>query len=254
MKNENEGTEFPRNDFSLNQFSRTEILLGKDAMKKLAASRVAVFGIGGVGGFAVEALIRSGVGALDLIDSDRISLTNLNRQIAATQKTIGLYKVDVAKNRCMEINPDAEIRTYRIFFSDETKNQLDFEKFDYIIDAIDTVSAKIVLVQEAKKYGKKIISSMGAGNKLDATKFAVADISKTSVCPLARVMRHELKKRGISSLKVVFSTEKPVRPDYSGCAETKGSCGRPAPGSTSFVPSAAGLILAGEVIRELSAE
>ncbi|MBQ1555641.1 MAG: tRNA threonylcarbamoyladenosine dehydratase, partial [Clostridia bacterium] len=190
-------------------FSRTQLLLGKDAMETLAASRVAVFGVGGVGGFAVEALARSGVGTLDLIDSDTVSLTNLNRQIIATRRTVGQYKTDVAAARIHEINPDAVVHTHRVFYTPETAGQFDFSQYDYIVDAIDTVTGKIALVLQAQAAGTPIISSMGAGNKLDPTAFRVADIYQTSVCPLARVMRQELKKRGVKHLKVVYSQEPP---------------------------------------------
>lgn len=196
----------------LNQFSRTELLLGHDNMEKLKNARVAVFGIGGVGGFTVEALARSGVGTLDLIDDDRVCLTNINRQIIATRKTIGQYKVDAAKERILDINPDAVVNTYKTFFMPDTADAFDFSVYDYVVDAIDTVTGKIMLVEAAQKAGTPIISSMGAGNKLDPTAFEVADIYKTSVCPLAKVMRRELKKRGIRKLKVVYSKEKALTP------------------------------------------
>lgn len=237
----------------LNQFSRTELMLGKAAMDKLKKSRVAVFGIGGVGGHAAEALVRSGIGAIDLIDNDTVSLTNLNRQIIATHKTVGKYKVDVAKDRFEDINPECEINTYKVFYMPETSHEFDFNSYDYIIDAIDTVTGKIAIIENAEKAGIPVISSMGAGNKLDPTAFEVADIYKTSVCPLAKVMRYELKKRGIKKLKVIYSKEKPVQlpDDVSDDAlkEVKGN-GR-APGSNAFVPSVAGLIIAGEVIKDL---
>lgn len=235
----------------MNQFSRSELIFGKDGIEKLSRSNVAVFGIGGVGGYAVEALARGGVGSFDLIDSDTVALTNINRQIIATHKTIGLYKVDIAKDRILEINPLAKVRTHKIFFTAETKGAFDFSSYDYIIDAIDTVAGKIALAEEAQKAGTKIISCMGAGNKLDATRLEVADIYKTSVCPLARAMRKALKERGIKKLKVVYSKEEPVKITYGSSPETKGNAGRPAPGSTSFVPPAAGLIIAGEVIKDL---
>ncbi|MGN0489588.1 MAG: ThiF family adenylyltransferase [Ruminococcus sp.] len=233
----------------INQFSRTELLLGKESMGKIFNSKVAVFGLGGVGGHAVEALVRSGVGTVDIIDNDTVSLTNINRQLFATHKTIGKYKVDVAKERLLEINPQVTVNTYNTFYTPETANEFDFKNYDYIIDAIDTVSGKIQLVVQAQKSGTPIISSMGAGNKLDPTAFQVCDIYKTSVCPLARVMRSELKKRGIKKLKVVYSQEQPITPKYIS-EELKGN--RPAPGSTAFVPSVAGLIIAGEVIKDLS--
>ena len=248
----------------LNQFSRTELLLGHDNMEKLKNARVAVFGIGGVGGFTVEALARSGVGTLDLIDDDKVCLTNINRQIIATRKTIGQYKVDAAKERVLDINPDAVVNTYKTFFVPETADEFDFAAYDYVVDAIDTVTGKIMLVEAAQKAGTPIISSMGAGNKLDPTAFEVADIYKTSVCPLAKVMRRELKKRGIKKLKVVYSKEKALTP----IDETENSCRshcicppgsartctqrRQIPGSTAFVPSVVGLIIAGEVIKDLT--
>lgn len=233
----------------LNRFSRTELLLGKEAMEKLASSRVAVFGVGGVGGYAVEALARSGVGNLDLIDNDRFCLTNINRQIYATCKTVGEYKVDAAAERIADINPEAVVRTYKTFFMPKTADEFDFSEFDYVIDAIDTVTGKIELIMRAQAAGTPIISSMGAGNKLDPTAFEVADIYKTSVCPLARVMRTELKRRGVKALKVVYSKEKPLTPLES--EELSGSR-RQIPGSTAFVPSAVGLIIAGEVIKDLT--
>ena len=235
----------------LNQFSRTELLFGKEAMEKLAASRVAVFGVGGVGGYAVEALARSGVGSLDLIDDDKVCLTNINRQIYATRKTVGKYKVDVAAERIADINPDAVVKTYKTFFMPETADSFDFSQFDYVIDAIDTVTGKIELVMRAQAAGTPMISSMGAGNKLDPTAFEVADIYKTSVCPLARVMRTELKRRGVKKLKVVYSKEKPLTPIES--EEQRGETSRrQVPGSTAFVPSTVGLIIAGEVIKDIT--
>lgn len=231
----------------LNQFSRTELLFGEEAIKKLSKSRVAVFGIGGVGGYAVEALARSGVGSLDLIDSDKVCLTNLNRQIIATHKTIGRYKVDAAAERIALINPEAKVRTYKLFYLPETETLFNFSEYDYIIDAIDTVAGKIALAVNAQKADTPIISSMGAGNKLDPTAFEVADIYKTSVCPLARVMRRELKKRGINKLKTVYSKEPAITPLESKEESTK----RQTPGSNAFVPSVAGLIIAGEVIKDL---
>ncbi|MCH5251197.1 MAG: tRNA threonylcarbamoyladenosine dehydratase [Lachnospiraceae bacterium] len=247
----------------LTQFSRTELLLGKEAMEKLAAARVAVFGIGGVGGYVCEALVRSGVGAFDLIDDDKVCLTNLNRQIIATHKTIGQYKTEVMKERILEINPDADVRTHQCFFLPENADEFPFDEYDYIIDAVDTVTAKIELVMKAQEKSVPIISSMGAGNKLDGSQFRVADIYKTKVCPLAKVMRRELKKRGIKKLKVVYSEEQPTRPiediaiSYrTNCicppdAEHKCTERRDIPGSTAFVPSVAGLIIAGEVVKDL---
>ena len=247
----------------LNQFSRTELLLGKEAMNKLSSSRVAVFGIGGVGGYTVEALVRSGIGTIDLIDDDKVCLTNINRQIYATRKTVGSYKVDIAKERILEINPNTVVNTYKTFYMPETAEQFDFSSYDYIVDAIDTVTGKIELAVNASAFGTPIISSMGAGNKMDPTAFEVADIYKTSVCPLAKVMRRELKKRGIQRLKVVYSKEIPLSPidDMSiSCKKncicppgTKRKCTqrRQVPGSNSFVPSVVGLIIAGEVIKDL---
>ena len=237
----------------LDQFSRTRLLIGHEGMDKLSKSRVAVFGVGGVGGYAVEALARSGVGALDLIDNDKVCLTNINRQIIATHKSIGQYKVDVAEERIKDINPGCTVRTYKTFYMPDTANQFNFYEYDYVIDAIDTVTGKIELVMQADKCGTPIISSMGAGNKLDPVAFEVADIYKTSVCPLAKVMRRELKKRGIKSLKVVYSKEEPIRPVEDAPEEEREiSQKRDIPGSTAFVPSVAGLIIAGEVIKDLT--
>lgn len=247
----------------LNQFSRTELLFGRDAMEKLAAARVAVFGIGGVGGYTVEALVRSGVGAVDLIDDDKVCLTNINRQLYATRKTVGKYKVDVAAERIAEINPDVTVRTYKTFYVPDTAGQFDFAEYDYVVDAIDTVTGKLALVENAGVAGTPIISSMGAGNKVDPTAFQVADIYKTSVCPLAKVMRRELKKRGIKKLKVVYSKEMPITPldDTANSCRTNCICPpgtarkctqrRQVPGSNAFVPSVVGLIIAGEVIKDL---
>lgn len=247
----------------LNQFSRTELLFGRDAMEKLAAARVAVFGIGGVGGYTVEALVRSGVGAVDLIDDDKVCLTNINRQLYATRKTVGKYKVDVAAERIAEINPDVTVRTYKTFYVPDTAGQFDFAEYDYVVDAIDTVTGKLALVENASIAGTPIISSMGAGNKVDPTAFQVADIYKTSVCPLAKVMRRELKKRGIKKLKVVYSKEMPITPldDTANSCRTNCICPpgtarkctqrRQVPGSNAFVPPAVGLIVAGEVIKDL---
>ena len=239
----------------LNQFSRTELLLGKAAMERLARSRVAVFGIGGVGGYTVEALVRSGVGAIDLIDNDRVSLTNINRQIYATTKTVGKYKVDVAEERIKEINPDVVVHAYKTFYTPETADQFDFTQYDYVVDAIDTVTGKIALVLQAQQAATPIISSMGAGNTLDPASFQVADIYDTSVCPLAKVMRKELSKRGVKSLKVVYSKEKPLEPIAdleTNCREQENTSKRQVPGSIAFVPSVVGLIIAGEVIKDLT--
>ena len=232
----------------IHQFSRTELLLGEEALERLKNARVAVFGVGGVGGYAVEALARSGVGALDLIDNDTVALSNLNRQIIALHSTIGQHKVDVAKARVHDINPDCEVRVYKTFYLPETAEEFNFSVYDYVIDAIDTVKGKLGLAQQAQDAGTPIISSMGAGNKLDPTAFEVADIYKTSVCPLARVMRCECRKRGIKKLKVVYSKEVPVRPKT--VSEETG-VRRDIPGSLAFVPSVAGLILAGEVIKDI---
>lgn len=232
----------------IHQFSRTELLLGEEALERLKKARVAVFGVGGVGGYAVEALARSGVGALDLIDNDTVALSNLNRQIIALHSTIGQHKVDVAKARVHDINLDCEVRVYKTFYLPETAEEFDFSVYDYVIDAIDTVKGKLGLAQQAQDAGTPIISSMGAGNKLDPTAFEVADIYKTSVCPLARVMRCECRKRGIKKLKVVYSKEVPVRPKT--VSEETG-VRRDIPGSLAFVPSVAGLILAGEVIKDI---
>ena len=243
-----------------NQFSRTELLFGKEAMDHLSKCRVAVFGIGGVGGYVCEALARSGVGVLDLIDNDKVCLTNINRQIIATRKTVGKYKTDVMKERILDINPDAEVNTYQCFFLPENASDFPFDKYDYVVDAIDTVTAKIELVMQCREAGVPIISSMGAGNKLDPTQFRVADIYKTQMDPLAKVMRRELKKRGIKKLKVVYSEEKPIKPvedmetgnGTEIISEEPGTGRRAIPGSTAFVPSVAGLIIAGEVIKELT--
>lgn len=232
------------------QFSRTQLLLGEEAMEKLRNARVAVFGIGGVGGYTVEALARSGVGQLDLIDSDTVSVSNINRQILATHSTVGRLKVDVAKDRILDINPNCVVRTYPCFYLPDTADQFDFSAYDYIVDAIDTVTGKLQLVQQAHAAGTPIICSMGTGNKLDPSAFLVADISKTSVCPLARIIRKELKKRGINHVKVVYSQEDALTP--VGAEEEMKLLGkRQIPGSVSFVPGAAGLILAGEVIKDL---
>lgn len=248
----------------LNQFSRTQLLLGQDGMDRLANARVAVFGVGGVGGFTVEALARSGVGAIDLIDDDKVCLTNINRQIIALRSTVGKYKVDVAAERLRDISQNIQVNTYKTFYMPDTAHQFDFSQYDYVVDAIDTITGKLELVMQAHKAGTPIICSMGAGNKLDPTAFRVADIYKTSVDPLARVMRHELRKRGIKKLKVVYSEEPPMRPvdDMASSCRTNCICPpgaarkcterRDIPGSNAFVPSVVGLIIAGEVIKDLS--
>ena len=247
----------------LTQFSRTELLLGKEAMEKLQNSRVAVFGIGGVGGYVCEALARSGVGAFDLIDDDKVCLTNLNRQIIATHKTIGKYKTEVMKERILDINPKADVRIHNCFFLPENADEFSYEDYDYMVDAVDTVTAKIALVMKAQEKHIPIISSMGAGNKLDGSQFRVADIYKTKVCPLAKVMRRELKKRGVKKLKVVYSEEQSIRPmeDMSISCRTHCVCPpgakhkcterRDIPGSVALVPSVAGLIIAGEGVKDL---
>ena len=247
----------------LNQFSRIQLVFGEEAMKKLSSSRVAIFGVGGVGGYTAEALVRSGIGALDLIDDDRICLTNINRQIFATRSTVGQYKVDVARARILDVNPDCQVRIYKTFYMPDTKDEFDFTQYDYIVDAIDTVKGKLELVQNAQEAGTPIISSMGAGNKVEPTPFEVADLFDTSVCPLARVMRYECRRRGIKRLKVVYSKEKPIRPleDMSISCRLHCICPpgtarkctqrRDIPGSVAFVPSVVGLIIAGEVIKDL---
>ncbi|MBP3205890.1 MAG: tRNA threonylcarbamoyladenosine dehydratase [Lachnospiraceae bacterium] len=246
----------------LEQFSRTERLLGREAMEKLSKARVAVFGIGGVGGYVCEALVRSGVGAFDLIDDDKVCLSNLNRQIIATRSTIGQYKVDVMKERILDINPEADVRIHKCFFLPENADSFPFAEYDYVVDAVDTVTAKITLVMKAQEHQVPVISSMGAGNKLDGSLFRVADLYQTNVCPLAKVMRRELKKRGVKRLKVVYSEEQPMRPiedmEESGQngtdpADVQGGqrARRAVPGSVAFVPSVAGLLLAGEVVKDL---
>lgn len=247
----------------LTQFSRTELLLGKEGMERLKNARVAVFGVGGVGGYVCEALVRSGVGSFDLIDDDKVCLTNLNRQIIATRSTVGKYKVDVMKERMLDINPDVQVETYKCFFLPENADDFPFAEYDYVVDAVDTVTAKIELVMKCQSMGVPIISSMGAGNKLDASAFQVADIYKTKMCPLAKVMRRELKKRGIKKLKVVYSEEKPTRPIEDMTISCRTTCicppgaahkcteRRDIPGSVAFVPSVAGLIVAGEVVKDL---
>ena len=244
-------------------FIRTRLLVGDEPLDRLRRARVAVFGIGGVGGYTVEALVRSGVGTLDLIDDNRVCLTNVNRQIFATRKTVGQYKVDVAEERIKEINPNAVVHTYKTFYAPQTADQFDFTQYDYIVDAIDTVTGKLEFIEQAQKAGTPIISSMGAGNKMDASAFEVTDIYKTSVCPLARVMHRELKKRGIKKLKVVYSKEPamtPIEDDSISCKQhcicppgTQRKCTqrRSVPGSNAFVPSVAGLIIGGEVVKDL---
>ena len=250
----------------LNQFSRTELLLGKEAMEKLSKSRVAIFGIGGVGGYVCEALVRSGVEAFDLIDDDKVCLTNLNRQIIATRSTVGKYKTQVMKDRILDINPNADVRIHECFFLPENADDFPWDEYDYIVDAVDTVTAKIALVMKAQEKNIPIISSMGAGNKLDGSQFKVADIYKTKVCPLAKVMRRELKKRGIKKLKVVYSEEQPTRPIEDMSSSCKNHCicppgathkcteRRDIPGSVAFVPSIVGLIIGGEVVKDLAAK
>ncbi len=236
------------------QFSRTRLLLGHEGIDRLRNARVAVFGVGGVGGYAVEALARSGVGAIDLIDNDKVCLSNINRQIIATHDSVGRYKVDVAEERVHDINPGCTVRTYKTFYMPDTASQFDFNEYDYVIDAIDTVTGKLELVMQADRTGTPVISSMGAGNKLDPTAFEVTDLYKTSICPLAKVMRRECKKRGIRSLKVVYSKEVPMRPavDTSTDDVEEHTLRRAIPGSVAFVPSVVGLIIAGEVIKDLT--
>ena len=247
----------------LTQFSRTELLFGKEAMDKLAGSKVAVFGIGGVGGYVCEALVRSGVGAFDLIDDDKVCLTNLNRQIIATRSTVGKYKTDVMRDRMLDINPNVEVEVHKCFFLPENADDFPWDSYDYVVDAVDTVTAKIALVMKCKEKNIPIISSMGAGNKLDGSQFKGADIYKTKVCPLAKVMRRELKKRGVKKLKVVYSEEIPTRPIEDMAISCRNNCicppgaehkcteRRDIPGSVAFVPSVAGLIIAGEVAKDL---
>ena len=248
----------------LNQFSRTQLLLGEEAMNKLKNSRVAVFGVGGVGGYVCEALARSGVGTFDLIDDDKVCLTNLNRQIIATRKTVGKYKVEVMKERILDINPDAKVNIHQCFFLPENADEFSFNEYDYVVDAVDTVTAKIEIIMQAKKKEVPVISSMGAGNKLDPTAFRVADIYKTKVCPLAKVMRRELKKRGVKKLKVVYSEEQPIQPIEDMSISCRANCicppgakhkcteRRAIPGSIAFVPSVVGLIIAGEVVKDIA--
>ena len=229
------------------KFSRTEMLIGAEAVEKLNHSRVAVFGVGGVGGFVVEALARAGVGAIDLIDNDTVSVSNINRQIIALTSTVGRPKTEVMAERILDINPEATVNCINKFVLPENINEFDFETYDYIIDAIDTVSGKLAIIEKAYFLGKPVISSMGTGNKLDPTRFQITDINKTSVCPLARVMRYELKKRGVKKLKVLFSDEEPMKPSE----ESKNEKGKAIPASISFVPSTAGLIIASQVIKDL---
>lgn len=231
----------------MDRFERTELLFGKDGMDKLKNARVAVFGVGGVGGYVVEALARSGIGAIDLIDNDTVNLTNINRQIIATEKTLGRYKVDAAKDRIADINPECEVKTHKVFFLPENANTFDFSVYDYVVDAIDTVTGKKEIILRAKAAGVPVISSMGAGNKLDPSAFKVADIYRTSVCPLAKIMRSICRKNGIDSLKVVYSEETPLK--HKCEIDTDGK--KPVPGSVSFVPPVVGLIIAGEVIKDL---
>lgn len=239
------------------QFSRTELLLGAEAIEKLGNSRVAVFGVGGVGGYVCEALARSGVGAIDLIDDDKVCMSNINRQIIATTKTIGRYKTEVMQERIQDINPDARVITHNCFFLPENASSFPFKEYDYVVDAVDTVTAKIELIMKCKENDVPVISSMGAGNKLDASAFRVADIYNTKVCPLAKVMRRELKKRGVEKLKVVYSEEMPIKPDNNGKEDNtedmdnRSAVRRSIPGSVAFVPSVAGLIIAGEVVKDI---
>ena len=250
----------------INQFSRTEILIGEKAVDKLRNSRVAVFGIGGVGGYVCEALVRSGVGSFDLIDNDRVSLTNINRQIIATHSTLGRYKTEVMKERMTDINPKVSVNIYNCFFLPENAHEFPFENYDYIVDAVDTVTAKIEIIMRAQQFNVPVISAMGAGNKLDPGRFKIADIYDTKVCPLARIMRRELKKRNVKKLKVVYSDEEPLKPENinetadeteqnaeSGNKATLHTSRRATPGSLAFVPSVAGLMIAGEIVKDLTA-
>lgn len=231
------------------EFARTELLFGAEAMEKLAAAKVAIFGVGGVGGYVAEALARSGVGAFDLVDNDDVSITNINRQIIATQATIGRPKVEVMKERILSINPEAQVELHQCFFLPENQQDFDFSQYTYVVDAVDTVTAKIAIILQAKAAGVPVMSSMGAGNKVNPAMFEVADIYKTSVCPLARVMRQAMKKNNVKRLKVVYSKEVPLTPATSD--ESKGTVGRPVPGSTAFAPSVAGLIIASEVVKDI---
>ena len=235
----------------LHRFSREELLIGREGVERLAQARVAVFGIGGVGGYVVEALARSGIGALDLFDGDQVSLTNINRQIIALEGTVGRPKVEVAKERVLQINPDCRVEARQLFFTPENAGEVDFTRYDYVADAIDTVTSKIELLRLCREAGVPAISCMGAGNKLDPTAFRVAPVEQTSVCPLARVMRRELKRLGITGVKAVYSTEEAMTPQTAEAGDCKGTAGRPTPGSMAFVPSVAGLILAGEIVRDL---
>ena len=235
---------------SLNEFSRTQLLFGSEAMERLSKSRVIVFGIGGVGSFVAEALVRSGLGAIDIVDDDKVCLTNLNRQLYALQSTIGRYKVDVAEERIHDINPNCVVTKFQCFFLPETADQFDFSLYDYVVDCIDTVKGKLTIIEMAKSAGVPVISCMGAGNKIEPTQFKIADISQTSVCPLARVMRQELKKRGIKGVKVLFSTE-PARTPIADGSAVEDANKRQIPGSNAFTPSVAGLIIAGEVLKDL---
>lgn len=234
------------------RFSRTELIFGRNAMEKLSKARVAVFGVGGVGGYAVEALARSGIGTLDLIDNDRVAKSNINRQIIALDSTVGMYKTDAAKTRILDINPQCIVNTFNIFFMPETSSIFDFSLYDYVIDAIDTVTGKIEIIMKAQKAGVPVISSMGAGNKTDPTAFEVSDIYSTSVCPLARVMRQQLRKRGVKRLKTVFSKELPVTVPVNSASGGVSHERRQIPGSNAFVPSVAGLIIAGEVVKDIA--
>ena len=247
----------------LNQFSRTELLIGKEGIEKLKNSKVAIFGIGGVGSFVVEGLVRAGVENFVLIDDDKICVTNLNRQIIATRKTIGKYKADVAKERILEINPNANVEVYKEFYMPDSKTNIINKELSYVVDCVDTVTAKIEIIMQAKKENIPVISSMGTGNKLDPTKFEITDIYKTSICPLAKVMRKELRKRNIDSLKVIYSEEEPIKPDDTSSSSCKTNCICPpgtkrkctirnqVPGSISFVPSVAGLMIAGEIVKDI---
>lgn len=234
----------------LNEFSRTELLLTEEGMNRLCSAKIAIFGLGGVGSYTAEALARCGVGSLTLVDHDKVSLTNINRQLYALHSTIGKYKIQVAKERIRDIDEDILVHTYETFYNEDTASMFDFSGFDYVVDAIDTVASKLLLIENAKRCRTPIISCMGTGNKLDPSRFEIADISKTTVCPLAKAVRTELRKRGIRKVKVLFSKEKPQKPAFT--EETKGNTGRPVPGSISFVPSVAGLLIAGEVIRDLT--
>ena len=245
----------------LNQFSRTQLLLGQENMERLSRAKVAVFGIGGVGGYVAEALARSGVGSLVLVDNDTVCLSNINRQIIATHKTLGRYKTEVMKERILDINPQARVEVRNCFYLPENAHEFDFSEYSYVVDAVDTVTAKLEIILRAQQCGVPVISSMGAGNKLDPTRFQVDDIYKTTMCPLAKVMRRELKKRGVKKLKVVYSAEKPIQPGYAEEEYGTGEAGpqkkgavsrRSTPGSVAFVPSVAGLILAGEVVKDLT--